>query len=261
MTRKSKKVKDGNKFVKGGLATILGGAIVTSYARKLLFGNPPSKIRQGIVYGALGAWFSYNVFGLDKFYEDFKESRSDVRLERIHDLSEINSVLESKVDSLLDVTHEYQLRLNTKKSELSELKKAFNNSDDDFKNIFWYVVKPGDNLGNIAQQLTGSKKYALDLAKFNNIRNPNNIHPGQPLIVPVGDVISYSLLRSDPRPTNIEFVREGEHIDDFVRSRDLGVSTREFLEYNSSLGNPINRTNRLFSGSVFSNDRYVYIPK
>lgn len=54
------------------------------------------------------------------------------------------------------------------------------------KNENKYIIKKGDNLWNIA------RKYDISLnrlLKYNNINNPNLIHPGQALIIPSTSVI------------------------------------------------------------------------
>ena len=46
-----------------------------------------------------------------------------------------------------------------------------------------YVVKQGDTLSQISQDLFGSQDYVEALAQLNNIKNPHLIHVGQKLIV------------------------------------------------------------------------------
>ena len=47
-----------------------------------------------------------------------------------------------------------------------------------------YVVKNGDTLAKIAQALLGNYKRSTDIAKLNNIRDPNRISVGQKLKIP-----------------------------------------------------------------------------
>ena len=46
-----------------------------------------------------------------------------------------------------------------------------------------YVVKQGDTLSQISQDLFGSQDYVEALAQLNNIKNPHLIHVGQKLII------------------------------------------------------------------------------
>lgn len=46
-----------------------------------------------------------------------------------------------------------------------------------------YVVKQGDTLSQISQDLFGSQDYVEALAQLNNIQNPHLIHVGQRLII------------------------------------------------------------------------------
>ena len=46
---------------------------------------------------------------------------------------------------------------------------------------YTYTVQPGDCLWNIAKAFYGSGSKAYEIAKKNNIRNPNLIYPGQVL--------------------------------------------------------------------------------
>ena len=48
-----------------------------------------------------------------------------------------------------------------------------------------YTVKAGDNLWTIAGKFMGDNYKYPELAKFNNIGNPDVIEPGQKIIVPV----------------------------------------------------------------------------
>jgi len=47
-----------------------------------------------------------------------------------------------------------------------------------------YTVKPGDSLATIAARLMGSASKYAELAAFNNISNPDLIHPGEQLQIP-----------------------------------------------------------------------------
>lgn len=48
-----------------------------------------------------------------------------------------------------------------------------------------YTVKPGDTLGKIASTYTiGGSDYAVAIANYNNIANPDLIYPGQIIEIP-----------------------------------------------------------------------------
>lgn len=70
-----------------------------------------------------------------------------------------------------------------------------------------YVVRPGDTLSKIANQYGTTVQ---DLARVNNIRNPNLIYPDQELTIPQGSVA--------PPVNNFERAQEG-----FNNIRDTGV--------------------------------------
>ena len=62
-------------------------------------------------------------------------------------------------------------------------------SDDEVRGYHYsgnYVVRPGDNLWQIASRLYGDGRYWVYLfgANAHQIRNPNLIHPGQVLNLP-----------------------------------------------------------------------------
>lgn len=44
-----------------------------------------------------------------------------------------------------------------------------------------YIVQKGDNLWNIAKRFLGSGSRCYEIARKNNIKNPNLIYPGQTL--------------------------------------------------------------------------------
>lgn len=46
-----------------------------------------------------------------------------------------------------------------------------------------YIVKSGDTLWSISKRLTGNGANYTAIAKKNNIKNPNLIHPGQKLVI------------------------------------------------------------------------------
>ncbi|MFH1827498.1 MAG: LysM peptidoglycan-binding domain-containing protein [bacterium] len=78
----------------------------------------------------------------------------------------------------------------SKKSTLSKIKDLFTGNKDEQleveSNI--YKVKEGDYLWKIAEGAYGSGFNAYDIAKANNIADPNLIEPGQELILPEVEV-------------------------------------------------------------------------
>lgn len=57
-------------------------------------------------------------------------------------------------------------------------------SEEEKKLVDIYVVKQGDNLWKIAEEIYGSGYNWIDLAKENTLKNPNILIPGQELKVP-----------------------------------------------------------------------------
>lgn len=47
-----------------------------------------------------------------------------------------------------------------------------------------YTVQPGDSLSKIARDVLGDMSLWPEIARLNNIANPNLIHPGQMLNLP-----------------------------------------------------------------------------
>jgi hypothetical protein len=63
-----------------------------------------------------------------------------------------------------------------------------------------YVVKPGDTVRGVSEALLDEPAQFLEVARFNRLRNPDLIHPGQRLEIPV------ELLRGSPAPLRLAAV-------------------------------------------------------
>lgn len=83
-----------------------------------------------------------------------------------------------------------------------------------------YTVKRGDNLSKIA------KMYGVtvsDLVKWNNIKNPNLIYPGQKIIIKAPQAIWYKVVRGD----NLTKI-----------ARAYGTTVSAILAFNPGIKNP-----------------------
>jgi nucleoid-associated protein YgaU len=64
-----------------------------------------------------------------------------------------------------------------------------------------YTIARGDTLGTIAQKFYGDSKKWSDIAKANNLSDPNRIHPGNKLMIPKsesGTVASSTTIKETP---------------------------------------------------------------
>lgn len=72
----------------------------------------------------------------------------------------------------------------TSQSEEAATEETSTQEKEEEKLVDIYVVKTGDNLWKIAEEIYGSGYNWVDLAKENNLKNPNILVPGQELKVP-----------------------------------------------------------------------------
>ena len=113
------KQKEPSKFFKGSLFTVLAGAGVATYAKRLVFGNPPSKLRKAVFWSAIGGALLYNSFNSEiaTVYNDFKTHINDSRIEKIRSLKEINSEYENTIrlqmNDIENIREEYRSTLNS----------------------------------------------------------------------------------------------------------------------------------------------------
>ena len=252
-----------NKFVKGTLITFLAGAITVNYLKKLVFGSPPSKVRQYIVFGTLGGIFAYNKLGLDQYYQDFKDSINDSRLERIDNLEsrvlekrkEINGLKtlhKNERTRVLDLT----ARLNKEISNQRFNPKVPNDSD------YWYVVREDDTVNSIANRIYGSNVQANNIITLNGLAQPNNLTRGKPLKIPEEGIINYRVLNEKNFPARYVKIRRGENLR-HVLQRKAGDGSalfmREVKNYNIERGNYIDYRGILSTKA--RHDSKLYLPR
>lgn len=84
----------------------------------------------------------------------------------------------------------------------------------------YYIVKRGDNLTKIARMYGVT---VADLVKWNNIKNPNLIFPGQKIIIKAAPKEYYKVVRGDTL---------------FGIARRYGLSLAEILKLNPDIKNP-----------------------
>ncbi len=109
-----------------------------------------------------------------------------------------------------------------------------------------YTVAPGDTLTRIASRHGTS---ALELAKANDLSNPNLIHPGQKLAIPGG--ASGAGGGSSAVTAAFHIVRSGESLSS-IAAQYPGVTAPQIAAANGIINNVIYATTRLFlDGSTF----------
>ena len=98
-----------------------------------------------------------------------------------------------------------------------------------------YVVSRGDNISTIAQTFAVSADV---IAEANGLHNPNLIHPGQKLFIPVrGSAPKRVISSANLSPTAIHTVRRGESLSTIAGR--YGVTVRALKSWNGLRGNLI----------------------
>ena len=133
------------------------------------------------------------LFGLDKeIARPAKENTIPVKLEYAVDIQEVSRLLEVPIDiirkynpelnrNLTPVTVDgYSLRLPAKAAKEFE-KKSHILSKKHIKKIKQYTVKKGDTVNSIA---LNHKSQSSLIIKFNDLKKPYIIRPGQTLYIP-----------------------------------------------------------------------------
>ena len=115
------------------------------------------------------------------------------------------------------------------------VKEEEKSTDNNMLNDVNYVVKKGDTLSAIAS------KYATTyqrLASYNNIKNPNKIHPGQIIRVPGNIKIT----------PNTYVVKKGDTLSSIAKK--YGISWQNLYEKNKTIigKNP----NKIYPGQIFN---------
>ena len=88
------------------------------------------------------------------------------------------------------------------------------------ENTLSYTVCDGDNLGLISEMYFGSPKYALELARFNHIKNPELIFSGQ--IIRIPEYLHKYLVDTYPRefaPDTYYTIEEGDYLFKIVKEQ------------------------------------------
>ncbi len=93
-----------------------------------------------------------------------------------------------------------------------------------------HVVDKGESLGIISKRFYGTANYADEIARFNNLSNPNRVKVGTRLVLPkkfAGETATSTVARAQASPTMLAKrnktveVREGETLSDIAK-RELG---------------------------------------
>lgn len=88
LNKQSSKPPKSEKFVKGGLAAALVGAITVSYTRKLLFGKPPKTWRQVMTYGAIATTLLYHQLDINEKYNAYLDHKETDAIQKYEELYE-----------------------------------------------------------------------------------------------------------------------------------------------------------------------------
>jgi len=90
-----------------------------------------------------------------------------------------------------------------------------------------YVVMPGDTLSTIAQKTLGSAGRYTEIARLNNIANPNLIRVGQKLSLPQGAATTTAATTAPttPTPSRVYTVQRGDTLSTIAKKM-LGDSSR-----------------------------------
>lgn len=264
MPRKRKK-KISNK-AKIAIASFLTVSIIYNSLKTLIFGNPPTKLRKALFYSSVGALFIYNTYGDDigeftsKSYNDlYGLINNSVRKEN-HLLTEQIDSIKFEYQSLRDSLAEFQDEpKNMKKNNVYKKKISAIVANDN--NQYWYVVKKGDNLSDIASNYYGDSKLYGEIASENNIKNASNIKVGLPLLLNKNGLETTSELRTDKFPEKNSVIKRGETLRNHIyniteKKSDINELVEKVLQYNWNKGNKIP-----LQGYTHIDEAVVYLPE
>jgi LysM repeat protein len=283
---------------KVGLFAGLLGAIGYYRVKEFLFGNPPSNLRKALFFGSVATFFLYDRCGegvesyfhrnpqisknqqiqqsvedgSTRAYYGRKISFDDSLRERLRQASLRAVYLEEKAAIREAVKTEVQKTTATpevnvvsvqdvsykpKYAEQTVSVTAETNASN------WYVVQRGECLSQIARKFLGSTDRYDEIARLNNITNPDLIEIGQPLKLPL-NLTNYVGVRSDPLPESEYVMHRGEDLllftKRFMAEKKIDVSkfeelSKTILAFNASYGNKIHDLK-----SAKEERAYVYIP-
>lgn len=119
-----------------------------------------------------------------------------------------------------------------------------------------YIVQAGDTLGRIAERFYGNAALYEQLARVNNIKNPDLIFPGQIITIPRDLTVAYDYQNNEAvvvpayeeeRTYTVSF---GDKLDCIVKKL-YGVNDRELVNQFATWNN-IPDPNRINAGDVYS---------
>ncbi|MCC7574376.1 LysM domain-containing protein [Candidatus Woesearchaeota archaeon] len=222
-------------------------------------------------------------------FVEFKEDRVLVRAERrtsnqlrkyeseLVNLREEYGLLRSKKDSLnylvVDLESKVSSGISSYDSLLNDLRSKASlsnarskesivvdsyNSSVDVKGPGWVRIPKGSSLSSIASKYYGDVNVYKDLARINNIENPNFVLRGQPLLLVEGNLKTYDGVLNCDFPSFKE-VNTFESLDGFLSRVGVSVSKQEIIDFNNSTGNTISDRGRLvdYSGVVHLKKEWV----
>lgn len=259
--RKKKK----NNLMKAGIISFISAALVWNWFSNNVIGKSP--VRKALFYTSIGALFLYNSCGDEignginsaykKTYELFNNPIREENTLLSQQIERKNIEMDSFRDSLIE--------LNSPEEVLSQYSSPSAEKKEDFAEhkiksaTYWYVVKEGDNLSEIAGKYYGRTDLYKEVAELNGISNPANVEVGFPLLLNKKNLVSTRGLRSDETPERTTIMRKGEDVSDII-FKITGEESRRLeknvLEYNNSKGNFIPK-----DGYNHLQKAVVYLPK
>lgn len=111
--------------------------------------------------------------------ENNKESQQQSQVENNANLEEVTVEEVVKADES-EIESDLKGESLAEKTDVKETVEI----EDEIEIDHIYVVKEGQTLANIAYEIYGDAKKSLDIAKFNNLENTNEIYYGQELKIP-----------------------------------------------------------------------------
>jgi hypothetical protein len=121
----------------------------------------------------------------------------------------------------------------------------------------WTPIPQGGSLSGIAKKYYGDASLWEDVARINNIKNPNLVVVGSPIKLDVDKIINYEGIYKGNFPS-FKPVLRNETLDDFISRQGISVSKKAVLDYNISSGNNISPNGLLVreTGVVYLKDTW-----
>ena len=160
----------------------------------------------------------------------YKSAISSLEKE-VNELSVLKESLEETISSYSDkIAEQSPSRRNVVSRVLSSSGSSSSSGD------YWIIMPSGGSLSWAASKYHGSANLYDELAKINNIDNPNFVYAGQPIKLLSSGLSSFKNVRSDPVPDFV-MVNRNESVEGFINRVNVNVSVDDLISYNSQFGN------------------------